>query len=110
MEPKWQETGRRQGRWYRRSLGCRDGAKLTDAVSGSVMADCSGWSPDGLRLAVGLSGPSREIKVLDVTSNKELAVLSGHKSNLRTVSWSPDGRRLATSGGLLTILVDRTEK
>ena len=56
------------------------------------------WSPDGSRLAVGLSGPSREIKVLDVTSNKELAVLSGHKSNLRTVSWSPDGRRLATSG------------
>ena len=30
---------------------------------------------------------------------EELAVLKGHSSSVRSVSWSPDGARLATGSG-----------
>lgn len=40
---------------------------------------------------------SRSLKLFDPISNKELAVIRGHDSDITSASLSPDGRRLVTS-------------
>ncbi len=54
-------------------------------------------SPDGTRLA--LTGESnRQVAVLDATSGKLTARCKGHDGNLWNITFSPDGKRLATCG------------
>jgi len=54
------------------------------------------FSPDGALLAV---GGYREVRLIDPSSGKELATLSGHADYVRSIAFSPDGKMLAAGGG-----------
>jgi WD40 repeat protein/class 3 adenylate cyclase/energy-coupling factor transporter ATP-binding protein EcfA2 len=60
------------------------------------------WSPDGSRLLTtgGLDDIGAEdntIRIWDANTGEELAVLRGHASQVTLATWSPDGRRIASS-------------
>jgi WD40 repeat protein/predicted Ser/Thr protein kinase len=58
---------------------------------------CRVVSPDGTRLACGLSdGKWTRLAVFDATSGKRTAVCDGHRDTLWAYTFSPDGGRLAT--------------
>jgi dipeptidyl aminopeptidase/acylaminoacyl peptidase len=83
-----------------------------DAARARVLATLQGytsaisvvtWSPDGCRLAFASAGSGRagqtdvaEVKIWDAAVGRELVTLKGHMGNVHSVSWSPDGKRLAT--------------
>ncbi|KAH9015816.1 hypothetical protein EDB84DRAFT_1567566 [Lactarius hengduanensis] len=50
--------------------------------------------PDGKKIAAGMS--SSEAVVISVTTGRTLCQLGGHESNIRTVAYSPSGKRIAT--------------
>jgi WD40 repeat protein/tRNA A-37 threonylcarbamoyl transferase component Bud32 len=88
--------------------------KVWDADSGQELLTLKGhtgsvvavaFSPDGRRLAsagVAKRPPgevrSGEVKLWDVGSGRELHTLKGHTSSVTGVAFSPDGKRLASSG------------
>jgi WD40 repeat protein len=77
--------------WYyfwRLLHGYRLSMPHTDAVFSVA------FSPDGKKMATG--GPSREVKVWDKDSGRELMTLKGHSTPVSSVAFSPDGARLAT--------------
>ena len=51
------------------------------------------FARDGRTLAAGLE--DKTVRLWDVTTGKELAVLRGHTDGVRSVAFSPDGRTLA---------------
>ena len=53
------------------------------------------FSPDGQRFAV---AGGIGVWVYDVAASRELALLTGHKTEVRSVSFSPDSRTLASGG------------
>jgi RNA polymerase sigma factor (sigma-70 family) len=59
-------------------------------------------SPDGLLLA---QADGTSTRILDLESGKERARLAGHQGEVTTVSFSPDGRCLATGSSDTTVLV-----
>jgi WD40 repeat protein len=107
----------------RLATGSRDNtAKVWDLGSGKEQLVLSGhtdsvesvvWSPDGKRVAT--ASEDHTAKVWDVADGKELLTLGGRRSNLfdlgrmefltigghrsdvESVVWSPDGKRLATA-------------
>ncbi|MDQ3764358.1 MAG: hypothetical protein M3460_23135, partial [Actinomycetota bacterium] len=60
-------------------------------------------SPDGRRLAS--ASNDRTIRVWEIASGDELAVLHGHTDTVNAVAWSPDGRQLATGSHDHTVRV-----
>lgn len=54
------------------------------------------WSPDRTRLAFGMF--SGLVRIWDVVEEKEVQVLEGHDFSAQPVTWSSDGKRLATLG------------
>ncbi|KAH9003888.1 WD40-repeat-containing domain protein [Lactarius hatsudake] len=50
--------------------------------------------PDGKKVAAGMS--SSEAVVISITTGRTLCQLGGHESNVRTVAYSPSGKRIAT--------------
>ncbi len=66
------------------------------------------YSPDGKRLAAGVSGGVKDnvAKVWDARTGKELLTLKGHTWPVTHTSFSPDGKLLATS----SIAFDNTVK
>ena len=60
------------------------------------------FSPDGKRLVANVPGKTRrptDIKIweIDAGKEKEVVLLQGHTSNIWQLSFSPDGKRLATN-------------
>ncbi|MEM8679503.1 MAG: protein kinase [Planctomycetota bacterium] len=55
-----------------------------------------GWGPEGHQLAVG--GSDGAIRIYDAKTSHLLRRLMGHESAISSVSWSLDGRLLATTG------------
>ncbi len=54
------------------------------------------FSPDGKLLAV---GGYREVRLIDPSTGKQVATLSGHADYVRSIAFSPDGKLLAAAGG-----------
>ena len=54
------------------------------------------FSPDGSLLAV---GGYQEVRLVDPSSGKLIARLTGHADSVRSIAFSPDGKMLAAAGG-----------
>jgi WD40 repeat protein len=54
------------------------------------------FSPDGKLLAI---GGYKDVRLVDPTSGKQIATLSGHADHVRSLAFSPDGKMLAAAGG-----------
>ncbi len=63
------------------------------------------FSADGslLAVAVGEWWGSSEVKVLDISSGKELRSFAGHRNQVHGLVFSPDGQRLASSSAPLSL-------
>ena len=62
-------------------------------------------SPDGTLLATGGVGRETTVRLWDVATGKELARLPGHALGVKTLVFSPDGKRLLSGSGDSTALV-----
>jgi len=104
------------------AAGDYDTLKLWDVTSGRELHAFTGFggqveavafSPDGRTIALAL-GPSnstgaegetapaaedRTVKLLDAASGRELRAFKGHKNDVRSVAFSPDGRSILSAGG-----------
>jgi len=82
--------------------------QVWNAVTGNEVlkinhpGDCVSFSPDGKRIA---STDGNDIQVWDVSSCKELMTLSGHESAIWSMSYSPDGTKIASGGRDKTVRV-----
>ena len=81
---------------------CRSEAKRKLPTQGEWQLFVAEPSPDGRRFAT--AGFSKDIVLYDLASRSKLQTLTGHThdlTNLHSVAFSPDGRRLASvSGGI----------
>jgi len=64
------------------------------------------WSPDGKCIAC---AAGFHVRLFEASKLELVGVLVGHTSIVRSVVWSPDGRRLATAGFDGTIRLWRSE-
>jgi WD40 repeat protein len=67
----------------------RDLLETTDSVFAVA------FSPDGTKLAA--AGADRAVRVWEVATGKELALIEDHADWIFDLAWSPDGQRLATA-------------
>jgi WD40 repeat protein/predicted Ser/Thr protein kinase len=90
--------------------------KLWDAVTGQELLTFKGhtlpvtsvcFSPDGQRVLSGSAdqpdpagGPPGEVKLWDASTGRELLSFQGHKGRVASVSFSPDGKRVLSGGGI----------
>jgi WD40 repeat protein len=88
--------------------------KVWDARTGNPILSLKGhtgvvralsWSPDGMRLASASPGPAGspvfpggELRIWNVEEGQQAMILEGHVLGAHAMSWSPDGRRLASTG------------
>ena len=81
--------------------------RIADPLTGEVLQTIAGLtlgpfdtalSPDGERVAVGMIGWD-EARVYDVATAELVFVLPEHRYSVNAVSWSPDGRWIATGSG-----------
>jgi WD40 repeat protein len=74
--------------------------KFWDASNGNVIrtisADCSkvSYCPDGRKIA---AAEGNKIHIFDRQNGRELFTLTGHRSSIRAISFSPDGSRLLSA-------------
>jgi WD40 repeat protein len=54
------------------------------------------WSPDGTRIAAGMTG---EVRIYNVTTGTKLLTYKQQSGYISTVAWSPDGERIASMNG-----------
>jgi len=85
------------------------GGKLArDLLETTDSAFAVAFSPDGTKLAA--AGADRAVRVWDVATGKDLAVIEDHADWIFDVAWSPDGKRLATASRDKTSKVFDVEK
>ena len=58
------------------------------------MFSCA-WSPDGTKLAT--ASRNATVRVWDVSTGREVAMLEGHGGKVNSCAWSPNGKRLASA-------------
>jgi RNA polymerase sigma factor (sigma-70 family) len=75
----------------------RQTGKLIRRLPGDPTYNYMALSPDGRTLAVG--GWDKTIRLLHVSSGKQVHRLEGHRGPVRALAFSPDGRLLASGGG-----------
>lgn len=73
-------------------------------VSRQDRTTCLAWSPDGSVLALG--GRDHAVVLWDFRRGTQ-SMLLGHRNQIEGLDFSPDGRRLMTSGGGKVLLWDR---
>jgi WD40 repeat protein/DNA-binding SARP family transcriptional activator len=84
--------------WYGEGV-----TRLVDLTTGRTIREITitgagtAFSPDGNQLAIASFLPPTAI-VVDTDSGEEAFRLEGHRAELGDVSWSPDGRSIATTG------------
>ncbi len=83
------------------TMGLPEGA-IARLGKGEIGSDdhAIAWSPDGKMLAV---ATSIGIWLYDTRTYEELALLTGHTGDVASVSFSPDGRTLASGSGDKTV-------
>ncbi len=85
------------------------GGKLArDLLESTDAAFAVAFSPDGAKLAA--AGADRAVRVWDVATGKELALIEDHADWIFDLAWSPDGKRLATASRDKTSKVFDVEK
>ena len=110
----WSPDGRRivSGSWDKT-------VQMWDASTGKRLLSFTGhksavlavaWSPDGRRIASGGDNPVQAwspggrskydtaVQVWDTDTGRNMLTYTGHTSGVYAVSWSPDGRRVASCG------------
>jgi WD40 repeat protein len=86
-------------------MGCQNPNVLTwDAATGKTISTATlskvvtrpAFSPDGKFMA----GESEDhlVRIWDVRTGREVRTLKGHTATLYNIAWSPDGKRLASTG------------
>ncbi len=84
----------------------RDAATYTEirrleiSKSGNQSSNTFVFSPDGHTLAIGVSSNTGIVLLWDVTTDTEIGILWGHIGVVQSVSFSPDGRTLASAGSI----------
>ena len=78
-------------------IGLPEGAK---ARIGKGVVNEIAYSPDGTRLAV---GGSSGVWIYDVESGDELNLFTGHRNEVTSVSFSPDGKTVASRAGAVRL-------
>jgi WD40 repeat protein len=85
------------------------GGKLArDLLETTDSAFAVAFSPDGTKLAA--AGADRAVRVWEVATGKELALIEDHADWIFDLAWSPDGKRLATASRDKTSKVFDIEK
>jgi WD40 repeat protein/serine/threonine protein kinase len=83
----------------------QDAIRVWDAESGKEVAALGpmksvsvlALSQDGTRLASGGDYPDNDLRLWDVPTGRQRAVLSGHQNRIIAIAFSPDGTRVATA-------------
>jgi WD40 repeat protein len=78
-----------------KGLALLDGGRLIELATGGYNASRLAVSPDGARLAAGLS--DRTVRLWDAATGQVVDVLRGHSDLVMDVAFSPDGGRLASA-------------
>jgi WD40 repeat protein len=86
-----------------RSLAIVDGAGVTELPTDGYMANRVVVSPDGRRIAGGVS--DRTVRLWDAASGQVIDILHGHGDSVLDVAFSPDGRELASASYDKTIWI-----
>ena len=68
------------------------------ATLSTVNATSLAFSPDGTRIAVGMSGRQPTVQIWDIATRKPIATFMGHTRSIRSLAFSPDSRLLASGG------------
>ncbi|HSS03129.1 MAG TPA: protein kinase, partial [Kofleriaceae bacterium] len=92
-----------------KSLALIDSGRVIELSTGGYMASRIAVSPDGRRIAGGVS--DRTVRLWDAATGQVLDILRGHSDFVLDVAFSPDGARLASASYDKTIRIwDLTTK
>ncbi len=123
MWPRWSSDGRKLATVVGNTAILWDsgtGKELAKLAGHANEIRCLAWSPEGTTLATGsgdaggfwrglipdrLLGSGSSAILWDASTFKARAVLTGHRHLIESLSWSPDGRYLATGSWDKSVII-----